>query len=242
MSRMPTPRPSASLALLLGACASAPLPEPAETWTCSPRLELSQVWSFLSDKYDVNRDGRVTKTEYTRGEVRFNNYDRDQNGVLEAEDFPEDTFFNGFTHMILQQADADENKTVTHAEWASFSKSLDADGNGDMTQAEVAAVLGRWADDWRLFLLSFDQDGNGRFMSDDLQVAFRDQDFDGNGTLNGREMAGWQPTAEDSGRSPDPGTDAPDFELPLAGTPAQTVRLSDAARSRPVALIFGSYT
>lgn len=228
--------------LCLAACAVPPPSDAGLAWTCSPRLELSQVWAFLADKYDGDRDGRVTKAEYPRGAVRFDNYDRDQNGVLEAKDFPEDTFFNGFTHMILQRADADADEQVTRTEWASFSKSLDADQDGDMSKAEVAAVLGRWADDWRLFLLSFDQDGDGMFLQNDLEVAFRDQDFDGDGTLSGKEMAGWQPTAEVDGRGPAPGTTAPDFELPVAGAPNQTVRLSEAVKTQPVALIFGSYT
>jgi len=228
---------------MFAACATHSVAPTSElAWTCTPRLELSQVWSFLSAKYDSNDDGRITKTEYTRGPVRFDNYDRDDNGVLEAKDFPEDTFFNGFTHMILRQADADADKEVTGTEWASFQKSLDPNGDGNMNQAEVAAVLNRWADDWRLFLLSFDQDGDGRFAANDLDLAFRDQDFDGNGKLTGKEMAGWQPTAEDSDNAPGPGTDAPDFELPLAGKPTHTVRLSDAVKEQPVALIFGSYT
>lgn len=236
------------VALLLAGCTAVPDFETPisgatdATWTCSPRLELSQVWSFLESRYDRNHDARITTAEYTRGATRFQNFDRDDNGVLEAADFPKDTFFNGFTHMILQQADHNGDKQVTGDEWAAFGKQLDGNGDGQMTADEVGKVLGRWASDWRLFLLSFDQDGDGRFATSDLAIAFRDQDFDGNGLLSGKEMSGWQPVAEDRGNAPAPGTLAPDFELPLAGNASQTIRLHDAIKTRPVALIFGSYT
>jgi len=212
------------------------------TWTCSPRLELSQVWSFLADKYDHNHDEQITTAEYTRGTTRFQNFDRDDNGVLEASDFPKDTFFNGFSHMILQEADANSDQQVTGEEWSAFGRRLDGNGDGRMEAAEVGAVLGTWASDWRLFLLSFDQDGDGSFAPRDLELTFRDQDFDGNGSLTGKEMAGWQPVAEDRGDAPARGTLAPDFELPFAGDRSKTLRLHDAIKTQPVALIFGSYT
>ncbi len=240
---MPTPRSVGCVALLLAGCATTPdSTTTSAAWTCSSRLELSQVWSFLEGKYDRNHDARITTVEYTRGATRFKNFDRDDNGVLEAADFPEDTFFNGFTHLILRQADRNHDNQVTGNEWAMFGKRLDDNGDGQMTADEVANVLGSWASDWRLFLLSFDQDGDGKFSPRDLDLAFRDQDFDGNGSLSGKEMSGWQPVAEDRGDAPAPGTQAPDFELPLAGNAPQTWRLHGAIKTQPVALIFGSYT
>ena len=43
-------------------------------------------------------------------------------------------------------------------------------------------------------------------------------------------------------RAPNVGDPAPGFELPVLGDRDQKVRLSDFKDSRPVALIFGSYT
>jgi len=113
------PRASLPLAisLLFAACAVSPDtvdPEVVDAsaravWSCSPRVELFAVWSFLSERYDVDHDARITRTEYPRGETRFANYDRDENGVLEPADFPPDTFFNGFNHMVVMRADADED-------------------------------------------------------------------------------------------------------------------------------------
>ena len=42
-------------------------------------------------------------------------------------------------------------------------------------------------------------------------------------------------------KAPAVGDEAPDFDLPLLGSPAR-VRLSSFRGTRPVALIFGSYT
>ena len=212
-------------------------------WTCSPRVELSSLWAHLSAKYDADGDGRVALDEYTRGEVRFANYDRNEDGVLEESDFPTDTYFNGFSHMLVKNADTDENGEVTRAEWGAFCAEFDEDGNGRTDRAEVEEVMGDWTDDWRLFLLSFDQDGDGDFDDVDLGLTFRDQDYDGNGVLTGKEMEGWARTAERSETDPPgPGEAAPGFELPFAVEPELSFRLSPDGNGRPVALVFGSYT
>ena len=229
--------------LLLAACAThAPASQASDPWNCTPRLHLSKVWTFLASKYDRDQDGLISADEYDRGETRFQNFDRDDDGTLSAKDFPEDTFFNGFTHMIVEEADSDKDKQVSSGEWQAFTKRFDRDGNSIFTQDEVIDVLGSWGKDWRLFLLSFDMNQDGVFTAPDLKLAFRDQDFDGNGVLAGKEMSGWQPTLGEKGAAPEPGTEAPDFELAYAGNPSQTFHLHDEVKTQPVALIFGSYT
>ena len=144
---------------------------------------------------------------------------------------------------IFRQMDADGDGEVTQEEWWDFCGSLDPNGNGTVERDEAAAVLGRWADDWRLFLLSFDQDGDGDFDAEDLETTFLDQDYDGDGVLAGKEMEGWAPTVEYSELDPPaPGETAPDFMLPYAEDPTRTFRLMENRRGRPVALVFGSYT
>lgn len=216
---------------------------PTSSWQCSSRVELSSLWAELRDRHDANRDGRVTLEEYSRGEARFRNYDRNDDGLLNAWDFPSDTYFNGFNHMIVGRADADEDEQVTWQEWQAFSGSMDVNGDGKVERPEVQAVMGGWTNDWPLFLLSFDQDGDGDFDQTDLEHTFRDQDFNGDGTLVGKELGGWQATTErPEGEPPAVGEMAPHFELSYAADPEQKFQLIDPQRTRPVALIFGSYT
>ncbi|MCR9248167.1 MAG: hypothetical protein NXI31_24315 [bacterium] len=211
-------------------------------WSCTARVELSSLWRFLHQKYDEDGDGRVTTAEYDRGETRFSNYDRNSDGILTAADFPADTYFNGFNHFLMRFADGNEDGDVTRAEWDELGNRLDADGDGQVTQTETQNVLGDWAEDWPLFLLSFDQDHDADFDRRDLDLAFRDQDFDGNGTLTGKETRGWSPTAEPDAPALAVGQAAPDFELPFVDDIHATLRLTDARSDRPVALVFGSYT
>lgn len=238
-------------AALGAACQSTPEadPPPPETapqdlgWSCSPRVELSSLWEHLSIKYDSDGDGRVTAGEYTRGEVRFANYDRNEDGVLEEADFPTDTYFNGFNHMLLEDADADGDGELTPDEWWAFCGELDANGDGRVERDEAAVVMGGWTSDWRLFLLSFDQDSDGDFDEVDLELTFLDQDYNGDGILTGKEMSGWVRTAERSDDDPPAaGEAAPDFELPFADDPSRSFRLLENRAGRPVALVFGSYT
>jgi hypothetical protein len=215
---------------------------PGNAWNCEARVELSSLWAEVSRRHDHDGDGRVTAEEYDRGEVRFRNYDRSGDGVLDATDFPEDTFFNGFSAMLVQQGDGDRDGQVTRAEWAAFSARFDEDGDGEPGKAGVQAVVGEWAADWPLFLLSFDQDADGDFDALDLELTFVDQDFDGDGVLIGKEMQGWQPTtSRRRGEAPAPGASAPDFTLSFSDGEGE-FHLQDPERTRPVALIFGSYT
>jgi len=215
---------------------------PASTWECSSRVELSSLWATLSQRHDHNSDGKVTLLEYSRGEVRFANYDRNEDGVLDAADFPEDTYFNGFSHMILSAADGDGDESVSTEEWRDFSARFDADGDGQVVKEEVVSVLGGWANDWPLFLLSFDQDGDGDFDQEDLAMTFRDQDFNGDGHLRGKEMGGWQRTMDvRETEPPAAGEMAPNFTLPYAAGTGEFALLTES-RTKPVALIFGSYT
>ena len=238
---------TASALVLATACSTSPKEVPIEPWSCSPRVDLSSIWEHLSDRYDADQDGRILMAEYGRGDVRFANYDRNEDGILEAEDFPLDSHFNGFSHMLLRRADADEDERVTPEEWRSFTSDFDVNEDGRVTRPEVEETMGAWTNDWRIFLLSFDQDSDGDFDDIDLELAFRDQDYNGDGALTGKELSGWKPTMADNEQEPPAVGDlAPDFSLGYAGAPGRTFALSANGRAdgnaRPTALIFGSYT
>jgi len=44
-------------------------------------------WKFVAEKYDANKDGKVTAKEYTRGEEAFKSLDTDSDGVLNEKDW-----------------------------------------------------------------------------------------------------------------------------------------------------------
>ncbi|MGE0192599.1 MAG: hypothetical protein AB7T63_11230 [Planctomycetota bacterium] len=52
----------------------------------TPSPEPETLWDLLVEKYDANRDGVISKTEYTRGEAAFARCDTNKDGVLTSAD------------------------------------------------------------------------------------------------------------------------------------------------------------
>ncbi|MDP6928245.1 MAG: EF-hand domain-containing protein, partial [Planctomycetota bacterium] len=46
------------------------------------------AWKFLSQKYDKNKDGKITAEEHGRSESSFRNLDQNGDGVITAADIP----------------------------------------------------------------------------------------------------------------------------------------------------------
>ena len=44
-------------------------------------------WTFVAGKYDANKDGKVTSSEYTRGEEAFKTLDTNADGMLNESDW-----------------------------------------------------------------------------------------------------------------------------------------------------------
>lgn len=44
-------------------------------------------WKFVSNKYDANKDGSVSLSEYTRGETAFKALDANSDGILNERDW-----------------------------------------------------------------------------------------------------------------------------------------------------------
>lgn len=235
--------------LLAGLVATGPAQEPPpgpaphlRPFPCGSRIALEQIWQVLR-RHDRDGDGRVTPQEYGRSEVRFRDFDRNGDGALSAADFPPGMFLNGFNPWLVRMADRDRNSVVTRAEWLAMADRLDPDEDGTITPAEFAAERDDARENFALYLLSFDQDWDGKFTRGDLDIAWRDLDVDGDGVLQGREVERWRSLSpRPRGNPPRVGDPAPDFELPRADDPEQRVRLSSFVGTRPVALVFGSYT
>ena len=46
-----------------------------------------RVWRFFAESNDADRDGKVTKAEYSRGDEKFAAFDADGDGVITRADF-----------------------------------------------------------------------------------------------------------------------------------------------------------
>ena len=66
------------LSLILGAPLSAQQEE---------AKRYDNAWELISSEHDKNKDGKVTKREYSRGKERFARLDTDGDGALTAVDF-----------------------------------------------------------------------------------------------------------------------------------------------------------
>jgi Ca2+-binding EF-hand superfamily protein len=212
--------------------------------------EQLKVWEFLRVKYDTNNDNKVTAAEYGRGEASFASYDRTSDGVITDADFqvagrggrrgPRSMGPEQAAQTIAQGADKDGSRDVTTAEW---EKALDSFGsaNAVVTAAALAPLTqasggrGRSAQVVEMMLRTLDANEDGTLTVGELNLVFARLDVDQNDTLQWNEL-GLRAVL------PQKGDVAPDFELPHNGNPDKLTKLSSFAGSKPVALVFGSYT
>jgi hypothetical protein len=66
--------------------APAPAPPPPPTPPMDVEGAIEDVWVYLRDKYDSDRDGRVSRQEYTRDDAAFLRLDADGDGVITEDD------------------------------------------------------------------------------------------------------------------------------------------------------------
>ncbi len=57
-----------------------PAPKPA------PEPEPQSAWQLLTDKYDTDKDGKISRAEYSKDDKYFVRLDADKNGFIEASD------------------------------------------------------------------------------------------------------------------------------------------------------------
>lgn len=225
-------------------------------------------WDYLLGKYDQDGDGRVAAAEYDRGEVAFARLDRDDDGQLTSADFAsgasrEERMAEMRAERTLGRyfQDAGDATELTRAELEVAFGAYDADGNEVLIRPEFDArsegarvtlasddsrMVQRMMGDiepWDALVALGDTDGDECLAVEEVVALFARFDEDGEGKLT------WMPPAPRGDRAsgssrpngPDEGTLAPDFTLePPDGGAAVT--LSSFKGSKPVALIFGSYT
>jgi hypothetical protein len=240
-------RPIAS-ALLLALGLSAP--------AFSQRFGIdASVWSYLAEKYDQNKDGRIEPAEYDRGAEKFAAYDRDGDGVVTAGDFAADAARRGAANrrqagqallgQIARRADQDRDESVSRAEWSTYVAGLAVDAAKRVDLATLLPEAPRPARGARanrppqsgrqIALEALDANTDGALQRDELEALFARLDANLDARLAGAEL-GIAP------KLPRVGDLAPDFDLPLAKDATKSAKLSAFREKKPVALIFGSYT
>lgn len=95
----------------------------------------AMVFTFLAHRADRNRDGEVTVAEW---DAWFAVRDSNGDGVLDAEDFG-------------------DRRAGTRRPKGDFGQALDADDDGDVTRADLTALVAR-----------YDADGDGVLQADEL--------------------------------------------------------------------------
>jgi len=216
------------------------------------------VWKLLSEKYDRNKDGRITPAEYPREASKFEAFDRDGNGSITRADFA-----GGRRRMMPRRsrggdrlrriggllavaADRDRSGDVTANEWKAFLASVEGERRDCVDPDKLIGAVTRDLEGaaarlrGRRGARALDADGDGTIETAELTAAFSSLDRNGDGALDRSELSIRGP--RNRVRLPVRGEPAPDFELPMSADPGKTVRLSSFAGKRPVALVFGSYT
>lgn len=188
------------------------------------------AWTLLAARHDANHDGKISADEYDRGTAKFAALDRDGDGVLTAADFeaagargadragrgtrPQPTPAQRALTRLGADADTDRDGILSRGEWKTLAEDPDAARRGAPRGAPSA---------------------------EDLLAAFDAADADHDGKLDLEDLRRATPAAGPM-RVPKVGDVAPDFDLPTLADAEQTIKLSGFAGSKPVALIFGSYT
>lgn len=196
-------------------------------------------WKLMREKYDADGDGVIQLAEYDRDEETFARLDADQDGQLTKADFANrgeanvdmSDFAQRFWIELGKAADGDASGSVNPAEWKSFIAALEPDDSGMVRWSSLPFMQSK-SMMMGMVRRMLDTDGDRELSTTDLTTLFGRLDHDEDGTLQRDEL----------GTLPIVGDDAPDFELPFVEDTGNTVRLSSFRGTKPVGLIFGSYT
>lgn len=108
--------------------------------------EDNPFWNRLSERFDTNGDGQVTKEEFESQSDRFERMDRNDDGVLTPADFegirrgPRGPRRGMMGAHLFRAADTDENGDLSREEWTGFLGSVDTDGDGKLSRDELQAA------------------------------------------------------------------------------------------------------
>lgn len=251
--------------LVLAACRSVP----TGTNAVVAADDVDNAWDYLSAKYDRDGDGRVVEAEYDRTGGEFEKLDRNEDGVLDASDYPRrespgmgrdwDAIpaqrkkrmgdFYSARAVVLTYFQPDPDAEGLHRDQlVEMFDALDSDESDDIDESEFACATdprpwGGPGKAWPLLVAALDEtgDADGRLSRAEV-LAYHEKLANDEGWARGApaRLTRSGDTALAGDGAPE-GTRAPDFTLePVGG--GDPVTLSNFAGVRPVALIFGSYT
>jgi Ca2+-binding EF-hand superfamily protein len=220
----------------------------------------ADVWGFLADKYDADKNGKITPAEYGRGVDKFGGYDRDGDGQITKDDFSggnsrrrggrrrtaTNTVSASLSRLLAKNSDTNEDGEVTQGEWRKVLATLDGDQDSIISPKELSGIMCAALGGRTLSLRAvqrrsrhIDANKDGKVQLAEMSGMFGKLDKNGDKVISKAELGSTRPTRSGPPRV---GEAAPDFNLPLVADKKTLVRLSRFKGKKPVALIFGSYT
>ncbi|HEY1860553.1 MAG TPA: hypothetical protein VGG61_09385 [Gemmataceae bacterium] len=102
-------------------------------------------WTWLAERFDSDKDGKITRKEFPGDDVLFARLDRNHDGVLTAADFDwsdSSPFLQkmGMTRSWFAMADANSNGRISQEEWEAFFKKA-AKGKNHVTLEDLQEAL-----------------------------------------------------------------------------------------------------
>lgn len=181
-------------------------------------------WDWLADRYDLDRDGKITKKEFTGPPELFQRLDRDRDGTITASDM--DWADNSAYLRQLGQAtqwlvkmDDDGDRRLSKEEWDKLFQKF-AQGKAYLNADDVRAMFNPPAPP--------PPPGQARSPMADMPS----KKILLTGLLNGELGSACE--------GPKIGDEAPDFVL--TDLDGKTVSLSQFRGKKPVMIVFGSFT
>ncbi len=168
----------------------------------------TRIWEHMSERFDENQDGAISREEFDRATSRFPRLDQNEDGVLTAEDFAtivergkEARGERKAGGMLIRMADANRDHELTLEEWNTFLTAVDTDLDGLVSVEELRATrperagrrLGPQAQEGegrgeRVFGELFDENGDGLVEVSEISGVFADLDTNQDGVISGEEL------------------------------------------------------
>lgn len=222
-----------------------PSRQPARLVTTADASDSRPVPDRFLDLHDSDRNGRVTRSEYSRGDMFFTNLDKDGDGAITRDDFKQPVTMPpdlAAPFLIVRRFGSPDDDSIAIGDLEEAFERVDLDHDGAIDRAEFSGGAPHGGPDrFDPLLAVADQNLDRRLTLAELRgyALARDRDDDGRISRRERMRRGTEPPIgwfDAADRLP-----APDFVLPLEDGSGR-LALTDFRHKQPVVLIFGSFT